>query len=243
MVRLSQGWFLASFSSLIVGELRRAIALRFKKISDVSPIIALTRSLKSVFINAKQEADLGDLDDSMFQSLLVLEEFIATARVDRPFVGNWQTFAHTHEIGRALRWDAAREVRKRAYCAVVTLGIQDRLSSVLAEFGLAMNVLEDLGPDGCVALLESVPLLDVEIKLHVERNEHRDRKIAPNDEVDLGFLSLAVPYCHTVITEKFWANLVRRLKLDQKYETVVGSDLNEVLMSLKADAREPSPHK
>jgi hypothetical protein len=232
MVRLSQGWFLASASSLIMGELRRAVALRFQKTVDVPAVIALTRSLKTVFINAEQMAALGDFDDSIFQSPLVLEEFLANARVGPSFVNEWKTFADNHERGRALRWDTSREVRKRAYCAVLTLGIQERLSSALAEFGLTVNVLEDLGPEGCVSLLESVPLLDVEINLHVERNEHKDRKIAPNDEVDLGFLSLAVPYCHTVITEKFWTSLVRRMKLDEKYGTVIGYDLDEVLRDL-----------
>jgi hypothetical protein len=196
MVRLSQGWFLASFGSLVTGELWGAIALRFQKPIVVPAVMPLTRSLTTAFIDAKQKA-LGDFDDSMFQSPLVLEEFIATARIDRTSLGNWRTFADSHESGRALRWDSTREVRKLVYCAGLTIGIQDRLLLALAEFGLTKKAMEDLGPDGCVALLESIPLLDIEINLHIERNEHKDRRIAPNDEIDLGFLSLGgtlLPY-------------------------------------------------
>lgn len=235
MVRLSQGWFLASAKSLIAGELRRAIALRCERPFSDHGFGALTRSLKTVITDTQQIEAFGDFNEALFQSPWLLEEFLATARVGPEFLNNWRTFADQHEAGRALRWDTSREVRKRAYCALVTMGIQSRLTDALSEFGLTMNVLEDLGPEGWLALLESIPLLDVEINLHVERNEHRDRKIAPNDEIDLGFLSLAVPYCHAVVTEKFWASLVRRLKLDQKYETVIGYDLNEVLLSLRAE--------
>jgi hypothetical protein len=92
-----------------------------------------------------------------------------------------------------------------------------------------------------LGLLESIPVLDVEINLHVERNEHKGRKIEPNDEIDIAFLSLAVPYCHIVVTERFWANLILRLKLDLKYGTIVANDLNEVLMGLAvAEVAEPS---
>jgi hypothetical protein len=120
-------------------------------------------------------------------------------------------------------------VRKRGYCCLVTLGIQDRLAAALAEVDLSLNAFGDLGAAGCIAFLESIPPLDVEINLHVERNEHRDRKIPPNDEIDLGFLSLAVPYCHAVITEKFWATLIRRRKLNEKYETLIGTDINDIM--------------
>lgn len=213
-------------------ELRRAIALRFERPFSEPGGVALTRSMKAVFADPKKIEAIADFDEALFQSPLVLEEFLATARVDSQFLGRFRTFADQHEAGRALRWDTSRAVRKRVYCALVTLGIQSQLAAALSEFGLTVSVLEDLGPDGCLDLLESVPMLDVEINLHVERNEHRDRKIAPNDEIDLGFLSMAVPYCHAVVTEKFWVSLVSRPKLDKKYGTLIGSDLNEVLQNL-----------
>lgn len=229
MVTLSQGWFLASASSLLMGELRRAIASRFEKAVNGERPVALTRSMKTAIGDPKQIEAMGDFNEDLFRSLEVLEAFIATARVGPAFLTAWRSFADQHEAGRALRWDTSREIRKRVYCALVTMGIQDRLALALSEFNLSMDALEGLGPDGCVSLLENIPMLDIEINLHVERNEHRDRKIEPNDEIDLGFLSLAVPYCHMVITEKFWASLIHRHELDQKYETFVGNDVNEVL--------------
>jgi hypothetical protein len=229
MVRLSLGNFLLPASALIGPELRRVIGVRFQRAVVDTPTLALTRSIQKSFVSEDELSTSEQFNDLMLDSPFVLEELLATARTSPKFLDRWKRFAEGHEEGRALRWDASKAVRKRAYCALVTMGIQDRLALALAEFNLTMGILETLGQNGCVALLEAVPFLDIEINLHVERNEHRDRPIAPNDEIDLGFLSMAVPYCHVVITEKFWTNLIHRLKLDQKYDTFVSSDLNDIL--------------
>jgi hypothetical protein len=81
-------------------------------------------------------------------------------------------------------------------------------------------------------LLERSPSLDVEINLFVVRDEHWDRQIPPNDEIDLGFPPVAIPYCQTVVTEKFWTHVVQRVKLDSKYKTHFGHDLDQIMLSL-----------
>lgn len=235
MVKLSQGWFLVSANSLLVEELRRAIARQFQRRFCGEENAAVTRSFRAAFGQPSQLGIRREFDDTIFHSPAILEELLATARVSREFVNRWNTFAKNHEEGRQLRWDVSRKIRKRAYCVLVTYDIQDHLASVLDEFDLRWKDLEDLGPERLVRLLESVPILDVEINLFTERNEHRDRRIEPNDEIDIAFLSVAVPYCRVVATEKFWANLVHRTKLDEKYGTYVGHDLNEILPHLRAE--------
>jgi hypothetical protein len=233
MASFSQGWFLTSASSLLVAELRKAIAGEFGKPLSGAKIVALTRSLKSVF-EVPGERRSTDFDDTIFSLPGALEKFLATARVSRDFVGRWKTFADQHETGRALLRDAPRELHKKAYCVLVTTAIQYHLQFVLHEFHLTWEDFAGLGPDGCVRLLERVPSLDVEINLFVERNRHRDRRIAPNDEIDLGFLSVAVPYCRMVVTERFWASLVHRRMLDVKYGTQVDHDLNSMILAIDA---------
>lgn len=237
MVMLSQGWFLSSPGFLIHEELRRAIASQLNlQAPPGASAAALTRNIMEAIANPDSIGGDDIVTDLLSQSPWMLEDFLATARVGGGFLDNWQRYAAEHEAGRVLRGDLTREMRKRAYCVMVTIGIQDRLCATLSEFGLTMApVMEELGPDGWIALLEAVPFLDVEINLHVERNEHHDRPIQPNDELDLGFLSIAIPYCHTVVTEKFWTSLARRLKLDRKYETKVCSDLTEALLELRGD--------
>lgn len=227
MAELSQGWFLVAPGNLLMAELREAVATQFKRPFRNVEIPAVSRNLKAVWGVADQLD--GDCDEITFDSREVLDELLATARSTRRFVDSWKVFAEGHEKSRALVWDGAKEFRKRAYCTRLTIGIADRFTAVLGEFGLVGKDLDALGPAGCVELLERVPFLDVEINLHVERNEHRDRKIAPNDELDISFLSMAIPYCDVVVTERFWTSLIRRMRLDVKYATCVGHDLKQAL--------------
>lgn len=233
MVKLSDGWLLASQSYLLMPALRRAVALQFGLPFQHKGVALLSRSLESAFTSPKHPYN-DNLGKSVVRSPGILEEILATARVRRDFVDRWTSYAAGHEAARARGWGVSRQIRKRAYCARVVLGISDRLLTVLTEFGLAMEDLERLGPNAAVEFLELVPFFDVEINLHVERNEHRDRKIATNDEIDLGFLSVAVPYCQVVVTERFWTALVHRTQLDRKYDTLVTHDLNEALLSVRA---------
>jgi len=53
--------------------------------------------------------------------------------------------------------------------------------------------------------------------------------IQENDIKDIIFLSVAIPYCDIVITEKTWANLVCDKKLDILFDTKVSKDLNILL--------------
>lgn len=232
MADLSQGWFLISPGNLIKHELRRAVARRFHKAVSANPQAPIARSIELVFAD-RDKVNLTR-EDRLFQQPGVLEEFLATARVDRTFLGNWDRVAREHERSRGLVWGGSKVSRKRAYCARLTIGISEAFGASLAEEGVTLADLEKLGPDGCVQLLEGVPFLDIEVFLHVERNEHRDRAIQANDEIDIAFLRMAVPYCDYVITEKFWANLLRRGHFDRKYRTVISSSLSAALTGVAA---------
>jgi hypothetical protein len=120
MVKLSKGWFLVSASYLLMSELRRAVASQFQQPFCEEAISPLSRSLSLAFIT---DAQLGNanFDDTMFRSPVMLEEFLATARVNRQFLDRLGSFAVEHESGRALRWDLTPEIRKRTYCAMVGL--------------------------------------------------------------------------------------------------------------------------
>jgi hypothetical protein len=234
MSKLSQGWFFVSASCLMRAALRRAVGRQFQKPFSDERIAPVSRSLKAAFATSEKLKLAGaDFEDTLLDEPRVLEELLSACRSGSSFVNRWRTIAQEHESGRSLRWSASKDVRKRAYCVLVTEGIQNDLISVLAEFGLTWQDFADLGPKWCLDLLESVPSLDVEINLFVERNEHRDRKIQANDELDLAFLSLAVPSCRAVVTERFWTSLIRRMKLDVKYGTYVTSDLSEVMVQLR----------
>lgn|GEM_PF-2506376 len=63
--------------------------------------------------------------------------------------------------------------------------------------------------------------------LHLYQNERG--KIDKNDLKDILFLSVAVPYCDIIITEKKWANVICDKKMDVLFGTKVSNDLNLLL--------------
>ena len=85
-----------------------------------------------------------------------------------------------------------------------------------------------------MSVLESVPTLDVLVTLETERDENLPRKPHENDLADLAALSVAIPYCDIVVTEKHWANVAKRNKLNRKYDTCILTDVRELETVLKS---------
>lgn len=79
---------------------------------------------------------------------------------------------------------------------------------------------------------ESIPSLHVELELHTQMHRQLTKAWTTHDGRDIGFLSLAVPVCHVVVTEKFWVDLVHRRKLHDRYGTLMLSDLRDLLKYL-----------
>ena len=118
---------------------------------------------------------------------------------------------------------------RRAYIANLTIAIQDELIDVLKLYDKTMEDFLNLGRDEITSIYDNCPTVDIEIALVVSRNEQWDKKVKANDSVDIAFLTIAIPYCDVIITEKFWCSLIQRTKLDKKYNTVVLRDINNLL--------------
>jgi len=129
--------------------------------------------------------------------------------------------------------DRFKAVRKRAYVADLTLGLQNDISKILAAYGYSFDWFLNLGRSRLIEFFHSMPSLDVEIELATERDEFWNRPIDPNDLVDIAFLSVSVPYCDYVVTERFWLDLIQRKGLDKKYGTIVLSNLSQLLELIK----------
>lgn len=85
--------------------------------------------------------------------------------------------------------------------------------------------------DKCLNLLESIPSLDVRIKLMYEVFKNPKKEVHEHDDRDIAFLATAIPYCDVVITERTWKHHAKVQKLDIKYSTKIESDL-DFLMTL-----------
>jgi hypothetical protein len=81
--------------------------------------------------------------------------------------------------------------------------------------------------------LERMPSINSFYRLSFARDEESpERKIQPNDLLDISHLAGAVPYCDIVVMEKMFASLCRKVKIDKKYGCIVLDqlrDLDEIL--------------
>ncbi|WP_094604524.1 hypothetical protein SPSIL_052350 [Sporomusa silvacetica DSM 10669] len=79
-----------------------------------------------------------------------------------------------------------------------------------------------------LAFLEAAPSFCVRMRLIYDICNDANRDIHKNDFKDIAFLATAVPYCDVVITEKLWAHLLKKNKLDVKYNTTVTNSLSDL---------------
>jgi len=76
--------------------------------------------------------------------------------------------------------------------------------------------------------LERVPSALCAFALLFQRDQQLKRPIEVNDMADIWYLILAIPYCDIVVTEKMWASMAKRAKLDKKCSTLILSSIREL---------------
>lgn len=88
--------------------------------------------------------------------------------------------------------------------------------------------------EGMTGLLMDLPSRAVAYELRRLRHQSRDTKWKPNDLEDVASLSVAIPYCDVVVTEKQWCHNAGRAKLDRRFNTVILHDLKDLAAVLVA---------
>lgn len=239
MVALSKGWTITTQACMT----RKLIALEVDSIfggapRTVSPdpfghgwVFAFGRSdelsndLGIEVHRAKLLEQAMDTPEVFYQLLVGDDEDANSMAIDGYERGAAELVGRI-EANRILGHPYGKAIRKWAYVANLTLSLESVLSRALAKHALTFHDFLSTGRDKLLSFFASIPCLDVEIELATERNEFRDRAVASNDMTDIAFLSMAVPYCDIVVTERLWADLVRRKHLDRKYATTTVSDLS-----------------
>ncbi|QLH06008.1 hypothetical protein C5F50_02140 [Nitrosopumilus ureiphilus] len=94
----------------------------------------------------------------------------------------------------------------------------------LSEFALKNNFKDKIiylfkKKSDIESFFELLPSIDTFIRLIFTRdNESPERKIKPNDAVDINHLSGAIPYCDVVVTEKNVCKFSFKTKIIQKIQ-------------------------
>jgi hypothetical protein len=130
-----------------------------------------------------------------------------------------------NELARAPAAGLDLGTIQRAYAAGLTLQLQNQLTTSLRLVGKTIEQWAAFGPERLMEFWRSIPFLDVELELHTQRHRQTSRPWEANDVLDIGSLSLALPACTIVVTERFWVDLATRRGIDKKYSTTIISDV------------------
>ncbi len=97
--------------------------------------------------------------------------------------------------------------------------------------------IDALGRDGLTAFVRDLPTRSVTVDLLRDKHAQGQQKWEPNDLNDVVYLPVAAVHCDVVVTEKQWANRLRRAGVPRRYGTTVLHDLKELTDVLVAATR------
>ena len=102
--------------------------------------------------------------------------------------------------------------------------IQDEFIKALSEFNLDhtkfMNHIFS-SKESAKTFMKSIPTAYTFQILNDARNQNFSRPIELNDFMDLAALSIAVPYCDVVVTEREWSNILNQKRIGELYSTKI----------------------
>jgi hypothetical protein len=130
-----------------------------------------------------------------------------------------------------LRDRIAEMRRGRLEDAMTATAIADILDPLLAactRLGVDPGRLLAGGSEVLGPLVCAIPSRWVEREMRRLRHANPQKQWEGNDLNDVMALSVAVPYCNVVITERQWADFVGVAKLDRRFDTTVISDLRRL---------------
>ena len=110
--------------------------------------------------------------------------------------------------------------------------ISDPLALAATELGIAAEQLADNARD----IIDQIPSRWVQkTEAPVSAASQSSKTLEGNDLNDVIALSIAVPYCDVVVTEKSWASLVNAAKVGKRFDTLVTRDLKDVMNRLSEE--------
>jgi hypothetical protein len=135
------------------------------------------------------------------------------------------------------RWRRGR-IRDVILARELVIELFDMLNEALAVRSLQRSLLD--GDRGRArSLVRSMPSSEVSTELKVAAHRNAQTNWTPNDIIDIDAMSLSVPYCDVVVTEKRACHTLRSAKLDVRMNTVILdrlADLPAALVSAREQA-------
>jgi len=242
---LSKSYGILPYISVRQQEIENAILIKLGQASK--------HNIAEIAINRGVAHMLGmELPENVFsadyEKFLIkvnqLEKFVATMMIDfisRELVSELRQedidgIADYEKSRRLKNEELSKEMRLRL--AIMEMAY-DRLFPVIIEQLKKMGVDPKPFADSFTDIEDwkrfffSMPTMDIWINLHVLRDSDKGKAVHRNDTNDMAFLSIAVPYCDIIVTEKYWAHQLISNGYDKKYNTTILTDLTELTDMIK----------
>ncbi|HTZ64712.1 MAG TPA: hypothetical protein VMB51_11465 [Solirubrobacteraceae bacterium] len=151
-------------------------------------------------------------------------------------------------VARGMAEDRARSERELLQRLVAEPEYRDRLRDVVSARYLALELVDvlkeavvarglDLAEliddiDGARRLTDSMPSGDAWISLLTAAHRNPEGQWRPNDIFDFDALSVAIPYCDVVVTDRHACSLANAARLPNRLGTKVIATLDELVPTL-----------
>jgi hypothetical protein len=127
------------------------------------------------------------------------------------------------EVAAAVK-EHGRHQLDRIMLATAYTDIREPLARATIDLGITITGLGKKFP----AILEATPSRWVEMKLRHQRQANPQKSWHGNDLNDIVALSVAVPYCDVVVTERSWSSMLAAAKVPERFGTTVTRRLQDV---------------
>jgi hypothetical protein len=244
MTRLSKGYALQPYVDVVIQAEIENMVLRKVGLHVLDIRSFVLRKGISHLVGAKPEVKIKD--SSMDPKLVhEIEEKLLHALEDPKTIELIMKSSPLKELDQSLEKSITemerirRELRKikdnkRRWRAFLAKNICDFIVPKLAEISVEYNLPEHFfirekpTRRDASEFLDNIPTALCFFTLIFRRDQQFQRLINKNDFNDIWFLTLAIPYCNIVVTEKMWASISRQAKLDKKCNTIILSSINEL---------------
>lgn len=112
--------------------------------------------------------------------------------------------------------------------ATAFMDIIDPIAQVADRLGIRLNEVLDRDRDGLCTLLTKISSRWVEMQLRRVRQSNPQQGWDSHDLNDVTALSIALPYCDVIGTERSWTGLINTNKISQPFGTSVINDLRDL---------------
>ena len=117
---------------------------------------------------------------------------------------------------------------KQINWALLVLDTQKDIIPRLINYKISKDEFLELEEMGVKKFYSHIPAFHIEFELKMKAYKNKQKKTDANDFIDAGFLSSALVYFDLIVIEKFWADIIKRTKLNEKYNTVVKTKITDL---------------